>query len=280
MLQLALILMLLPQAPQAPAQEPAPPPPPVYYDQGPMKATLVAMREVRLVMLEGEARPGFESDLRMQFRISGDKLNEISRFGNFILTELVDDTGQSLLTDTTYSEADKTMTRPNTIPPERLRESGLLLTTRTGPAARGAKTLKRIRGYVNLVLASSTESVTIVNPQQYYGKIIESPELQELGIQIRVVPVDEFQPPLPENRTIALEYVGNPANIREATFVDGWMRPVRAPERKAKTKAGVECSVFTIDPSALNNELQLVLQVHPKVEETKVEYAGDDIPLP
>jgi hypothetical protein len=264
MLQLAMILMLLPQEPQAPAQEPTPPPPPVVYDQGPMTATLVAMREVRLVMVEGEPRPGMESDLRMQFRIAGDKLGEISRFGNFILTELVDDTGQSLIDENTYSPGEKELMRPNNIPPERLRESGLLLTTRTKPAARAAKTLKTIRGYCQLTLATSTQSVTVENPLQYYDRVIETPALKELGVEIRVVPLEEF----------------DPANVRSANFVDGWMRPVRAPERTVTSKSGAECTVFTIDPGNLNNELQLVLELHPNVENLKVEYAGDNIALP
>jgi hypothetical protein len=280
MLQLIMLLMLLPQEPPATAQEVTPPPPPPEYDKGPMQAELLAMREVRLRMVVGEARPGFESDLRMQFRISGEKLPDVSRFGNFILTELVDDTGHALVDDDTYTDSEKEFTRANTIPPERLRQQGLLLTTRCGPASRGATALKTLRGYARLILATETESITIANPLQHYDEMIESEALKELGIQVRVVPFDEFETPPPQNRSIAIEYVSKASNIRAAKFVDGWMRPVRAPERKMATKDGVNCTVFTIDPSALNNELQLVLEVHPDVKDIKVEFEADDVELP
>lgn len=279
MLQLAMILLLLPQ--QVPAQaEPAPPPPAPVYDEGPTRSELVGMREIRMRMLEGEMRPGYESDLRMQFRVAGDILKELSRYGNFIFTELTDDTGHSLINEDTYSEQERTLTRPNRIPAERMRQNGLLLVTRTDPAKREARSLKTVRGYVRLILATETEMVTVANPLACYGRMLESPILDQHGVKIRVVPLDEFETSPAVDRSLALQFVEKEANIRELEFVDGWMRPVRAPQRKLETRDGAECQVYTIDPSSLNNELQIVLEVHPDVKEIQVDFEADDLELP
>ena len=280
MLYLTLLLTLLPQVTVTPAQEPPAPTTAPTYDQGPLRVELLAMREVRLRASDPVMAARMESDLRMQFRIQGEKLMQLARFGNLILTEMVDDTGQALIGPDTYSEAERTQTRPVGFPVERLRENGLMLTTRSKVSARAAKTLKTMRGSVRLVLAEGSEKVTIINPLQYLGQTIDNPRLKELGIEVEVVPMSEIENAPPGERSLILHYKTKSENVQGATFADGAMRPVPARETQIAKKSGEPCQLYYFDPSVFNDEMQLVLEVHPKVEDIQLPVEMKDVELP
>ncbi len=279
---LILLLLLFPQDQTAPAQtdEVGPEPPPPTYDQGPMKATLLAMRDVRFFYGEQPERAERESNFAMQFRVEGEKLGGISSYGNFILDVALTDTGESLVDAESISEEDRTFTRPNNIPIERLRTTGLTLVARCKSPPRQAQKLTSMKGSVRLVLASDTESVTIDNPFQYLNATVQHPRLNELGIEVRILKADTLEPAPPANRSVVLQLKANAAKVQSATFVDGWMRPVQSRESKAKTTGGEDCVVHTLDPQAINDDLQLVLEIHPEVEELLVKFEESDVTLP
>jgi len=282
MLHLAMLLMMLPQAPQAP-QAPAQDKPTTsapVYDQGPLRAEFVAMREVRLRAADPELAARLDSDLRIQVRVMGERLTEVSRYGTFILKELVDDQGKSLIDADTYTEDEKTLTRPLNFAAERMRASGLALTTRTKPASRGAEVLKRARGSIRLILAKGTENVTVVNPTQYYGKTIENPRLAELGIEIEVVSTDDLENAPPANRCVVIRHKTKPLHVHGVKFLDGWMRPVSARENLVETKAGDKCQLFYFDSGILSDEMQMVLELHEEVEDIEVPIVLDGLELP
>jgi hypothetical protein len=275
-------LLLLPQVTSAPGQEPAEPttaPAPSYLE-GPLAIEFVAMREIRLRAGNPDWIRGMESDLRIQLRVRGERLTQVSRFGNCFLTELVDDTGMSLLDEEAYPQPDKDSTRAMTLAPEQLREHGLLVGIRAKPAGRPASTLKQVRGTVRLILAEETVTVTIDNPLQYFGKTIEDPRLRELGFEARLVPPDEFEQPLPPEQTIVVQYTTKGEHLQRITFVDGWMRPVRFRDLPVSTKSGEQCIAYRLDPGALNDDMQMVLSIHPNIEDIRLPFEIDDLELP
>jgi hypothetical protein len=284
----ALLLLLSAQVPAGTGQVPAAAPqetpttmPAPTYDQGPLRAEVVAMREIRFRATDPEMAARLKSELDMQVRIQGERITQVVRQGNLIFTELVDDTGQSLLDADTYTEADRTMTRP--MPPqqvERLRTDGLILTTRNKQSTRGAVKLKVMRGAIRLILAEKTEKVTIADPLEYYDKSIGDSRLKEFGIEIKIVPVDQLETPTPPNRCLLLHYVSKGDHIQKVSFVDGAMKPVPARETQVTTKSGVTCQQFYFDTAPINNELQLVLDVLPQMDDIQLPIDMENVDLP
>lgn len=276
------VLLLFAQEIQTiPAQQGAQPAAPaVDYTQGELRAEITAMREMRFSIDDPALAGRFRSELALQVRVAGTPLPRIVRHGNLLLTEVVDDTGHALVTDETYSEADRTTTRPQAIPLARLQSEGLLLATRCEVSQRGAKELRRLRGEVQLFLADEAETVTIVNPFQYVGRIVEHPRLAELGIEIEVVAPERLQSTPPANRTIVLQYKSRPEQVKSALFYDGWMRQLPARDTVVQTRDEQNATMFYFDVGQINNEIQLVFEVHPKVEEIRLPIDLTSVALP
>ncbi len=273
LLQPAPHLTMVPTEAQQPAED-AP-----VYDEGPLAVAVVAIFDARY-WFEHTRTGTRESEMRMQIRISGEDIKKIVRAGEVIFTEVVDDTGKSLVDPQSYTEEQKTQTRPVNAAPERLREQGLMTGTRFGSPARGAKTVKLV-GSVRVVKAADREEVTIDNPLQYVGQTIENPRLKELGIEVKVVPVAELPgSPPPADQMIALQYLRGDQQIAGIKLLDGWMKPVRYRERPMNTMSGDPVAAYLAQGSALDENTQLVLEVFPHVEETEVKINLDAVRLP
>ncbi|TWT40560.1 hypothetical protein RAS1_42730 [Phycisphaerae bacterium RAS1] len=267
--------------PPAPDQPPmSPPTPPPNYAVGELKVDCVAMLEGRYRFSDPAPGAPRESELRMQFRLVGEKITQIQRHGQLILSEVVDDTGRSLFDPSTYSAEDRENTRLVAGPAEKLKETGLLLVTRASASTRGAVTLKRIRGSVRLILSKEYVEVTVSNPTQFVGKSIDDPRLKDLGINVRLVAPEEFEKPYEAGKAIALRYETKAELVRSAALFDGWMKPIRVREAAGTTKDGKSCTVFTVLGGDLNADAQLVVQVFPAVEDVNVPVSLDDVPLP
>jgi hypothetical protein len=265
------------QPPGGPTTEPTTQP---TYDEGPLQVELIAMREIRYHFVDPEQAKRARSELDMQFRVRGERLTQIVRAGKVIFSELVDDTGQSLIDPNTYTEADRTGTRPVTYPAEQLRTLGLITTTQNNPSTRGSLALSRVRGSIRVVIAPDTEKVTIANPTALYGKKIVNPRLAALGIEIEIVPLDQIENAPPANRGLLLRYVANGEHILKASFVDGNMRPIPTRESAMTLKTGEQAQLYYFDASPLNDEVQLVLDVLPKVDEVVLPIELDGLKLP
>jgi len=173
-------------------------------------------------------------------------------------------------------------TRPVNRSPEQLRSSGFLLgPPRLQSPSRAAKALK-LRGYVRIILAQEREELTIDNPLQYAGRIIEHERLKELDIQVRLVPAEELEgqePPDPK-RTLTVQYVKGGERMESLNIHDAWMKPIRSRPRPATTKTGDAVTSFLILGEGLNQDCQLVLKVFPTIEDAKVPIEIDALPLP
>ena len=277
------LLLLSAQIPGAAPQEAPPQVPAPTYDQGPLRLEVMAMRELRFWASEPEfaERLAAQAQFNIQWRIRGERITQVVRLGNVILTELVDSTGQSLLDPNSIPETERTMTRA--LSPQQqagLAKEGLIVQTRAKPSSRAAQKLNVIRGAIRLILADKTEKLTIADPLQFYGRTIEDPRLKELGIEIKILPAEELENPRPANRSLLLQYVSKGDHIQSATFYDGAMKRVPAPDNQALTKSGATCLLFTFDAAPINNEWQLVLEVHPQIDEIQLPVVLENVDLP
>jgi len=254
--------------------------PAVRHDLGPLRVEMYAAFDARYWYLEPP--PGArDPEFRMRLRIVGEGIDKAARVGSAIFTEAIDDTGKSLVGENTYTEEERTQTRPLNMTPEQLRSNGVFLDSRIGSPARGAKTLK-LRGTARLILAPFQEEVTIDNPLQYVGKQIEHPRLRELGITVRVVPAEEISDePLPSSsQMITLRYLAGAERVHGIGLHDAWMRPLRVRERPTKTKNGDSVVACTVSGGNIDENTQMVLKVFPQVEDLRVPIEFDAFPLP
>lgn len=271
--------LLLAQATATPLQGPNDDGP--RYDQGPWKVEVTAMREMRLLYFDDEERSNRESNFAIQVRVQGERIGDVTRYGELILDELVDDTGKSLIAEGDFTDEMRERTRVQTMPPEHLARSGLQIVARTThTSARGAERIAKIKGTVRLVLAEEAETVTILDPAQYYGQTIKDPRLAAMGIEIQIASLDDLAAP-PPGRCLVIRYLAKQDNVKSIRFFDGWMRPMQYRERPVQLKDSDErVMAYCFDTPMFNNEMQIVLDVHPNVEIVQAPLAETDIPLP
>lgn len=287
MLYLATLMLLLFQAPATPDQAadvkadvPAEPPTPQYLE-GPLKIEVTAVREVRTEYYEDPERGAKESNFAFQARISGADLKRVKRIGNLILTDIQDDTGQQLADPNQYTEQDKTSTRPQNQPVQRLEAFGLLVGGRANLSKREATHIKHLRGTIKLVLAEDTKSVTILDPLSHVGEQIQDPRLDELGVEVQVVRNEELERPVPGSAYCILRVGPDDTRLAGIKFYDADMREIRTQSVTVNTKDGRSAQAFIFsDVSALNDQLQAVLDVYPNAETVELKIDAEDVPLP
>jgi len=252
------------------------------YDQGPLRCEPIAVFDARYWYRDEQQGPR-GSELQMRFRVSGERIAEIVRFGNVILTEAVDDAGKSLIGPNTYTEEERTSTRPLTMAGERLRSMGLLLPCRLETPSRAAKSLK-LHGTVRLVLAKEREQVTIDNPLQYVGKPLENEKLQALKVSLRLLSSEDIAPEeegLPAaNQMLIIQYLGGQDRVHSATPHDAYMKPLRSRERPLKLKGGGAAVGYIVAGGEINQDCQLVLEVFPTIEDARLPIEFDRLELP
>jgi len=266
---------------QPPVTEPAAtqPAPTVTYDHGPWRGEVVALFDARYWYAEQD-RGGRESRLQMQVRVAGERVAEVVRYGNVVFDEAVDDTGQALLAPDAYTEQERTETRLIRWPVDRLRNEGLRLPASVGSPNRTARTLT-LRGSVRLIVAAEQVEITVDNPLQFAGKIIDHPRLRELGIEVRMVTPEELgSGAQPISREPALEFVKGEEQIHSVSFHDAWMRPIRHRERPTQTTEGKAVIAYGLPGGKLDEDSQLVLKVFPKIEDVRVPINIDALRLP
>lgn len=217
----------------------------------------------------------------MQLRIAGEKIDKAARVGHVIFDEAVDDTGQALIGPDTYTDEQKTETRPLNMPAERLRATGLLLPARIGSPARSAKTLT-LRGHVRLILADEPVEVMIDDPLSYVGEVLEHPQLEKLGLRVRVVAPDQLAGDTnpPPSRMLVLDFGDDEARIHGVTFHDAWMKPIRHRPRPVQTKDNRDVQAHVMAGGELDQNSQLVLQIFPEIEDKTVPITMEALELP
>ncbi len=275
------LLLLQTQIIPPPDQPPATTAPAPTFDVGPLRIELMGVREMRFWTSDPTLAARVESDLQMRLRVQGERVDQIARVGTVILTDVVDDTGKALLDDALYKDVDKTATQTLTITPDRLRDTGLLLSARTRPSARGARQLKTLKGTLRVVLSKEKVKYSVLNPYQYYGHKIADPRLAALGIEIEVISPDQVENGPPGDRSITLHYKSKHEHVQAASFCDGWLRPLPTRDNWVKHKeTGQPCQAFFFEPNIFNDEMQVVFEIHPQIDDLTLPIDIQNFELP
>lgn len=262
------------------AQVPAEPAATSEFITGPLRIEVFGVLDLRR-WFAVPPKQGGESELQLQMRIAGEKLTEICRAGQPIFTEGVDDTGQSILKPEGYTDQQRTQTSRVTASPEVLRERGLQFLAKLAAPNRAAKTIKSLKGTMRLIRAvAPAEDILITNPIAQRGAMLDHPRLKELGIEVGVVANERIPNVQPGQAVLGIEQGAKMEQIKTIEIYDAWLTRVRTPARGAQTTDGKTITVYVLpDPAALEN-LSLVVQVWPKVEDAPFPIELTDIKLP
>lgn len=244
-----------------------------------MRVELLSIRESRYRVFD-ESAGHVMSDLGLQFRLRGERLAEVARYGRPILTEAVDSTGRSLLTAGGLGPAEREFTARQQAPLERLEFGGLVLDARLELPARGAAALRRLRGSVRVIYARDYVSVYIDNPRQYQGRTIEHPLLAAHGLEIRILREgDPARAGAPSPRDVALRFVRGAERIHDVTFYDAWLKQLRSRGLPTTSDDGEPCVAYKTE-AELTDEHTMVVEFYPHVEDVSIPIELDDVELP
>lgn len=285
-----LVLMGGAQEEPTPPTPPVPSPPPTTqpaapaekspYVQGPLRVELMAILEGRYHYFDESMAQKRDSELRMQFRVAGENIGQIVRYGSIVLEDVVDAEGNALVDPATITDEARTTTRLSTMAPERIEESGLLLVAQSKASARTAQTLRHVRGFVRCVFSTGYEEITVLNPLQYLGKKIENPRLEALGVEIEMqaAPGPDANPPANQQFTLCYKRGGD--RIRTVNVFDQWMKVIRNRATPSQGEDGRECMQFRLLGGEVDDHSQLVIQIFADAREEVVKFDLPDVKLP
>lgn len=276
MIHLSLLLAVLQTAAVTPAAEPGPTP--LATMEGPLRVELLAFGENRVRYLRQPPGQAARSVLQMQFRLAGARLSEVFKLGNLVFTRAEDDTGRSLIAEDTFTQEYIQEMRP--VSAQSGISEGLLLAVRLEAASRQARAIAAMEGYVNVVTGAGTEEITIENPLQYQGRLVEHPRLAALDIEIRVLPLEQLAPPYRSERPIALQFVRGESRVRSVDFYDAWLRRMVVRPGPATTAGGEPCTVYRIGIGQPSEDMVAVLTVFERIEEIRVPAEFHNVELP
>lgn len=245
-----------------------------------MRVRLVGLREIRAEYLTPDIQRRNPSQMNLAMLLAGGRLKELVRVGKVILSEAVDETGKALVGPETYSEQDRSQTRPVEITPAMIQQGGLPLRADLSPAARSAARIARLKGVLRVVYARQVEQITISNPRGLMGELISHPRLEELGIEIRVLPPGDPRGVPMRGTFLAVQFRKNAEQVKGLEFYNEWMQKLGAHPRQMKSNAGEDCTLYQITRGRLGPDSQMVIQVYPQIERAEIPVEFHDVPLP
>lgn len=260
-----------------PAAEPEPTSRPIRTD-GPLRLEADAVLEQRVSLLgTGDRAP--RTGLRIRLRLVGEGITEVVRLGRPILQELIDDTGKALFDPATITDEMRQATAPASGTPAEL-ATGIPVPVDADVSSRGAKTLKSVKGSMRVVFGGEQKSVLIQNPKQFVGGLVQHPELDRIGIKLRIVKLGEDTEDADDGRSIGIKVEGGNDAIVNMTVSDGWTRTVNSRFRDRKLKDGSTYQLRSLINQPFTDQYFLVLRVFSSVETKEVPFDLKDVPLP
>jgi hypothetical protein len=245
---------------------------------GPMTVELVGLSEARTYDPSAQ-QGGLNAELRLQFRLRGDRLHDVVRYGRPIFTEFVDSTGAILVDPNGYTPDDREETVRQSTPAARLEQSGVMLDTRLTAPARQAQALVAVKGSLRVIYAGEHESVYIDNPRQYQGGKMEHPRLAANGVEIEILPEGDPERTAGSQSHVAARFTKGSEKIREVVFVDSWFNQIRSRAFPMPANDGHECLVYYTE-AELGPDYTMVIEFYPKIEDVRMPFEFVDLPLP
>lgn len=247
--------------------------------EGAMRLVIAGMGEWRVRFPEPPRGDMQKSLMQVQFKLRGADMKKIARIGDVILTEAVDDTGKTLLDPNQYSEEQRKSTRVIEVNDAMVNDGGVPFLAQLMATARGSKTIKTLKGYVNVAYAGPVEEIVVGNPLKYKDGTIDHPRLKELGVTIRVIAPGAESVPA-DNKSIGLMITEGKDKVQGTEFHDEWMRRTPERTRPSKTEKGEEFITYQLQSGQFGDSTELVLKVFTDLRTEQVMIDMKDVELP
>jgi len=258
------------------AQQPAPAAP-----TGPMRLEPIVLYETRVWYgIEPPGGAGPTSTLRLQVKLTGERLAQVVRSGPLVIEEAVDEHGNTLVDAEAMGQYAREMTLPVNVNARVLQQGFLPREANLVPPPRSSTKIARMRGYCNIVFADKSEQVVIENPLQYEGREVDHPRLKELGIELRVLKIGEEADEPGGGKGIAMKFTGGEEKVRAAELYDAWMKRMAVRARVGQTNNEKKYTYYAAQVGKIDEDTQLVLHVFPEIETARVSLMVDDLALP
>lgn len=277
MAALMLAFVFLQDQPAQAVQQQTPPQPSML--EGPMRIELTSIRERRSASFtEGDTAP-VSTDLTLQFRVRGEQLGQIARYGRPIFSQITDSTGKSLVDPSEYSDSEKNYTGRQLALPARLERSGLVFAARVLAPQRNAAEISTMKGTFRVVYATQHESIYIDNPRQYQGRTIDHPRLEEYGIEIFVLPAGQPARAQITANDIALRFVTGEERIHDIVHCDPWLKQLRSRRMAMRDDESRDCIVYKTE-AELTDEHTMVIEFYPTIRDVRIPIDFESVKLP
>lgn len=248
---------------------------------GPMRMEPIVLYETRVWYgIEPPGGAGPTSTLRLQVKLTGERLGEVVRSGPLVIEEAVDENGTSLVDAEAMGQHAREMTLPVNINARVLQQGFLPREASLNSPPRSSLKIARLRGYCNVVYADKAEQIVIENPLQYEGRNLEHPRLAELGIEIRVLKIGEEADEPGGGKGIAMKFTEGEEKIRASDFFDAWMKRMAIRARIGQTNTDKKYTYYATQVGRIDEDTQLILHVFPEIETARIPLMADELALP
>jgi hypothetical protein len=174
-----------------------------------------------------------------------------------------------------------TVTQPISPAPMFLQNNYLPMEVQIKDFPRDAKTIKALRGYVNVAYGAGEVRVLVERVQSFLGREVESPELAAAGVKVLLVPKDELPGGGGDGTAFGLIYLEGEERVRSIAAYDGWWRPMaaRTPSGEGEVRGQAYRLVQPIR-GTFDEFTELIFVLHADVEADRIQFELFDIPLP
>lgn len=259
--------------PAQPASKPAPP-----VEVGPLRLELIAMGEQRIRFVDAPPAEPPPSALHMQFRLRGADLRKVVKVGNVLFSEVTDSTGKQLVKPESYDQEKRTASRAIEINDGIIAQGGPAFVERVDASNRGATKLSA-KGTLKAYLGWNPQNIVVENPLRFRGKMVESPQLDALGIKIKILGPDT--PGVPDDKkNLAIQIVDGKERIQVIEHYDDWVRIMPHRLRPITGEAGLAYDMHTLSVGAFTDESHMLIKVFGDNRVDDIQIDLKDIELP
>lgn len=247
---------------------------------GPMRVELVSLFDTRVSYVGELPQSPRETRMQLNFRVVGDRVNDIVRMGNLIIDEMIDSEGSVMVDPAEVPERARTATRPY-FTNEQLRQLGFIhLQTFVGASNRSAAKIASLRGYINVAYSGEAVRVDIERPLSYLGKIIDHPRLREFGVQVRLLGRADLETDAADKAQFGLEYIEGYEKVRNVTVYNEWLRAINTQDTRGRLDGDRFYQGYRMLAGELTNDCELAIFVFPTLEEERIDFSFSGVDLP
>ena len=257
------------------------------------KVTLKRLIEKREVSTEKTPFSGWENGIELQLHVDGPAVKGARKVGKMKFTEASDDAGTDLTkkakdAPTFENDEFREVREPQSFSfgdDKAPKPTGFDLDMKLPtPSARGAKSIKIVRGEMQVLVGGEKKVVEVKSLKKVYGKPLDDPALKAAGVDFTVQDPANAKNAIgfgrDQDKSVPVKMSGNLNAIAEVRFINkagdnvnqGWMSENGQPADRR--------SLWHNLSESLNDDVTLQIEVWPGQKTLTVPFELKDVKLP